>query len=543
MKNRDLGKLLMLGIFILLNFILVSCSGGGGGGGSNTPNLYTLGGTITGLTSNQQVVLLNSTNLSRIAVSTNGTFQFKQTIASGSNYSVTVIQQPTNQTCTVNNGSGVNINHNITNITVVCSTTTYTIGGTVSGLTSGQSVSLVNNNDLKDTLNITANGNFTFTLPVAQGGNYTVTINKQPANETCSVNSASGVNVNKNISSVSVVCSSTTYTIGGTVSGLTSGQSVSLVNNGDTKTALTVTANGSFTLQGSLPAGANYTVAVATQPANEICSVANGVGNNLQQNITNISVICDPSNTYTIGGNLTGLANGQSISLVNNGDTNNALTLTTNGTFTFPTPVVTGTSYAVTIVTQPANEICSIINATGTNVTANVNNISVSCGSTNYTYANYPIAPQGGAINPSAALIQGTDGNFYGTTTLGGTIGNGTVFKITESGIETVLYNFGTNPNDGANPKASLTIGTDGNFYGTTYSGGTDNKGIVFKITPSGMETVLYRFLGGSNDGANPAANLIIGTDGNFYGTTYNGGTDNKGIVFKITGNGVETVL
>jgi uncharacterized repeat protein (TIGR03803 family) len=121
------------------------------------------------------------------------------------------------------------------------------------------------------------------------------------------------------------------------------------------------------------------------------------------------------------------------------------------------------------------------------------------------------------------ALVQGTDGNFYGTTRSGGLIGNGTVFKITASGTLTTLHNFdGT---DGTAPNA-LVQATNGNFYGTTAAGGASGHGTVFEISPSGMLTTLASF--NLTDGANPEAGLIQATDGNFYGTTSRGGANHN---------------
>jgi trimeric autotransporter adhesin len=142
---------------------------------------------------------------------------------------------------------------------------------------------------------------------------------------------------------------------------------------------------------------------------------------------------------------------------------------------------------------------------------------------------------------PQAALIQGSDGNFYGTTQVGGASGNGTVFKVTPAGIETVLYSFGGGT-DGNYPYAGLTQGTDGNFYGTTEQGGANDLGTIFKVTPAGVETVLWTFAYGT-DGMHPYGTLIQGADGNFYGTTYQGGTNAEGTIFEITPTGVETVL
>ncbi len=139
-------------------------------------------------------------------------------------------------------------------------------------------------------------------------------------------------------------------------------------------------------------------------------------------------------------------------------------------------------------------------------------------------------------------MLQASDGNFYGTTVTGGSLGGGTVFKLTPAGVETVLWNFG-GVGDGTNPEQSgLIQGRDGSFYGTTSYGGAHNGGVVFKLTPDGVETVLWSF-GAPNDGAYPQAGVIQGSDGNFYGTTTVGGTHNGGTIFKVTPAGVETVL
>jgi uncharacterized repeat protein (TIGR03803 family) len=149
-------------------------------------------------------------------------------------------------------------------------------------------------------------------------------------------------------------------------------------------------------------------------------------------------------------------------------------------------------------------------------------------------------------IGPEGGLVQGTDGNFYGTTEYGGTHGllsdgYGTVFKMTTNGTLNTLYSF-TGGGDGANPAAGLVQGADGNFYGTAEYGGTNDSGTVFKIMTNGTLSTLYSFTGGS-DGANPAAGLVPGTDGNFYGTTEYGGANNSGTVFKITPGGVLTMV
>jgi uncharacterized repeat protein (TIGR03803 family) len=143
---------------------------------------------------------------------------------------------------------------------------------------------------------------------------------------------------------------------------------------------------------------------------------------------------------------------------------------------------------------------------------------------------------------PHAALIQAADGNFYGTTSHGGPWNRGTVFKMTAAGTVTLLHAFAGGTTDGANPNAAVIQATDGNFYGTTTNGGASGRGTVFKITAAGTLTVLHAFAGGTTDGAFPYAALIQAVDGNFYGTTRLGGPG-SGTVFKMTPAGTVTVL
>jgi uncharacterized repeat protein (TIGR03803 family) len=142
---------------------------------------------------------------------------------------------------------------------------------------------------------------------------------------------------------------------------------------------------------------------------------------------------------------------------------------------------------------------------------------------------------------PFAPLVQGTDGNFYGTAQLGGTSTNcvggcGTVFKITPSGTLSVLYNF--DELHGEVPLGPLVQGSDGNFYGTTTGGGTFGPhccGVIFQITPAGALTVLHDFPASQDDGINVMAGLVQATDGNLYGATAGGGANETGIIFSIS--------
>lgn len=158
--------------------------------------------------------------------------------------------------------------------------------------------------------------------------------------------------------------------------------------------------------------------------------------------------------------------------------------------------------------------------------------------------------------SPTTSLIQGRDGNFYGTTFNGGLSGNGTVFVLMPQGVVTILHNFGDGnvTNDGLHPRAALIQGSgiDTNFYGTTSTGGTNGMGVIFTITPQGTVTILHNFgdstvldtLGNAaTDGVSPAAALTPGTDGKFYGVTLSGGSNTTGVAFSMTPQGIVTIL
>jgi uncharacterized repeat protein (TIGR03803 family) len=169
-----------------------------------------------------------------------------------------------------------------------------------------------------------------------------------------------------------------------------------------------------------------------------------------------------------------------------------------------------------------------------------------------YSFCSQTNCADGG--NPYGGLVLATDGNFYGTTSVGGAVSYaGTFFRVTPTGTLTTLYSFcAQQPNcaDGEQPFAGLVEATDGDFYGTTHSGGAHGYGTVFKITPTGTLTTLYSFCTQANcaDGSSPSAGLVQATDGKFYGTTYEGGADNAcyggcGTVFKVASEGTLTTL
>ena len=254
---------------------------------------YTVGGTVTGLVGSGLALKLNGG--ANLPVSTNGAFSFPNALATGAAYTVTVGTQPISpmQVCTVSNGSGTIAGANVTNVVVTCvngTPSTFTVGGTVTGLT-GTGLKLRLNSG--SNLPIASNGAFAFTTPMSDGDSYTVSITGQPTGQTCVVNNGSGNIAGADVTDVVVDCSMPvpTYTVGGSVSGL-NGSGLVLALNGSVQ--LPISGNSAFAFPGGLPSGATYAVTVATQPGNpaQTCTVANGSGTIGASNVSNIAVTC-----------------------------------------------------------------------------------------------------------------------------------------------------------------------------------------------------------------------------------------------------------
>jgi uncharacterized repeat protein (TIGR03803 family) len=213
-----------------------------------------------------------------------------------------------------------------------------------------------------------------------------------------------------------------------------------------------------------------------------------------------------------------------------NGD-GTAFRMTTNGTLT------TLATFNGVNGTGP-NELFQAANGSfygttfegGTNGNGSVFQIATNGTLTSLVSFNYT---NGGSL-PYAGVVQTPDGDFFGTTYEGGAYGYGAVYQMSSSGVITTVYSF-TGGGDGGHPAAGLTLGSDGNFYGTTAYGGTYDDGTVFRLAPDGTLVSLVQFDG--YDGANPEAALVLGTDGNLYGTTENGGTNGMGVIFQLNLN------
>jgi galactose oxidase-like protein len=395
-----------------------------------TTNTYTIGGTFYGLPGSGLVLQDNGGNNLSVSAGATG-FTFTTPIASGGAYSVTLLTQPSSpaQNCVVANGSGIIGFANVASVAISCSTGTYTIGGTVSGL-SGTGLVLQDNGG--NNLPVSANGNFTFTSPVSSGNGYSVTVLTQPSSpaQTCGVTSGTGGVTTANVTSVQVICTTTTvtYTIGGTVSGL-SGTGLVLQDNGGNN--LPVSANGTFTFTTAIASGGAYSVTVLTQPSSpaQTCTVTSGSGT-ASANVTSVVVTCTTTTvTYTIGGTVLGLS-GTGLVLQDNGGNN--LPVSANGTFTFTTAIASGGAYSVTVLMQPSSpaQNCVVANGSGTVASANVTSVVVAC------VTEYTVGGTISGLSGSGLVLQDNGGNNLpisanGSFTFTTPIASGSTFNVT----------------------------------------------------------------------------------------------------------------
>ena len=244
---------------------------------------------MSGLTASGLVLADNGGDNLTVAANAT-TFTFATALAGGAAYAVTVVTQPTGQTCTVSNGSGMVGSSNVTTVAVTCTAGTFTVGGTISGLTAS---GLVLQDNGGDNLTVAANATtFTFATPVATGAPYAVTVLTQPTGLTCTLTNGSGTVATSNVTSVAIACAAagpTTFTVGGTISGLTTSGLVLQDNAGDN---LTVAANATtFTFATALASGAAYAVTILTQPTGQTCSLSAATGT-ATANVTNVAVFC-----------------------------------------------------------------------------------------------------------------------------------------------------------------------------------------------------------------------------------------------------------
>jgi len=342
-----------------------------------TSTLYTISVAVSGLTGTGLVFQDNGAD--NLSVTTNGTFPFATQIASGSTYAVTVLTQPTGQTCTLGSNASGTATANVT-VAVTCTATTYTIGGTVSGLTATMILQDTGSNGTQTVTVLSGATTFTFPTAVPSGSTYSVIVSSQPTGENCTVANGSGT-ADANVTNIAVTCV-TAYTIGGSITGLTGTMTLLDTSTGGNQTVTANSGASSFTFPTAVPTGTGYAVTVQTQPSGQTCTITNGTGTVANANVTNISVSCTGTVTYSIGGSVSGLTG--TMTLTDTGSNGNQNVTVNSGatSFTFPTNVPSGSTYNVTVSSQPTGETCTVAGGQGT-ATGNVTTISVTCGTGN----------------------------------------------------------------------------------------------------------------------------------------------------------------
>ncbi len=326
-------------------------------GGTTCSTSFSIGVAVSGLRGTPIVLSNNGTDT--ISPSTDGSYAFPTRIVGA--YEVTIEQQPANATCVLSDETGIASASSL--VTVTC-TPKLSVGGTLSGLPAGQSVTL--HSSTGEDLALDEDGAYVFSQLF--GGSYEVTIATQPAEGTCTIANSSA-SISADVTDVDVTCTSN-FSIAGTVSGLPATETVTLLNNGIDPTL--VSANTGFTFPERV---VDYDVTVGTQPTNARCAVANGSGT-ASADVSNVAVTC--MGTVTIGGSVTGLPSGDSFDVHDSASGTNAH-VTGNTTFTMPTPLL---DYQLSIInlTSASGASCIVQNGTGTSALGAVTNVQVLCG-------------------------------------------------------------------------------------------------------------------------------------------------------------------
>jgi len=374
-------------------------------------NYFSIAGTLSGLNSSTSGIILDLNSTEQLVLTADGMFNFLTQLSNLDSYTVTILSAPemTNpldatlvitQTCSVANGTGISPVADVTNIAVTCLPISipYAVGGVINGLaglSDGVTISMNYSGSSAGTeTSVFTGGNFSMNTWLYNLDTYTLTIAANPLSppQVCTISAGgAGTISGANVSSIIVDCSAVQFNIGGTITGLPSGSTITLQNNGANNLLLSV--NGMFTFLNKLTDGSLYNITILTQPAGAICSVSMGTGTVSGVDVQSALITCSTL-TYTVGGALSGY-NGSNLVISNNGLEN--VTVTSGSTaFTFPTAIPDGGAYNVTIITQPSSpsQTCSVSNGAG-NVPAldalsnpvNVSDIAINCITNTYAFS------------------------------------------------------------------------------------------------------------------------------------------------------------
>jgi 6-phosphogluconolactonase (cycloisomerase 2 family) len=488
----------------------------------------TVGGTISGLTASGLMLQDNGGDTLTVAANAT-TFTFATPVKTGAAYAVTVSTQPTGETCTVSGGSGTAGATAVTTVSIVCSSVTVTVGGTISGLAAS---GLILQDNAGDNLTVAAGATtFTFATPVSEGATYSVTVLTQPTSaplETCTVTAGgSGTAAATNITSVVVSCVPATFSVGGTITGLTGAGLVLQDNGGDN---LTVAANaGTFTFATPLPVGSTYAVTVATQPTGptEVCTVANGTGAISVGNITSVTVTCTSVGRYVYVVNQTDNGGNGDVAAFSINSSSGALTAIGSPVTadTTPTGIAIDTAGQFAYVSNKASSSVSFfdIGANGALTlhqnftTTHVGNAAIAVAPSNQYVFSGGYAGAGGAawgftIDPASGdLSNAANDPFLTTDPLTGIVVDpSSSFVFANTSASTSLYGF--------------SIGTGGNLTPLSNSPFGAARGGAIAVWPLGTASGGYVYV---------ADNGLLKVSGFAY--------DNTGNLTQISGTPINT--
>jgi hypothetical protein len=446
---------------------------------------YAVGGTVSGLTGSG-LVLDNGGDTVTLS-KTDTTFKFSKKLAKGATYSINVKTQPDgpSQTCTVTAGDGTVAAADVTSIKVTCATNQYPISVTVKGL---EGAGLVLQNNAGDDLAVSpvsplADVKASFKTKIDSGKPFAISVKTQPTtpNQLCVVSGDKGTVVSGEVSSIVVNCTKS-YTIGGTITGLTGKNLVIQNNAGDD---LPVNSNGSFAFPKTALKGDAYAVTVKTQPTDpwQTCTVTAGTGTVASADVTAVAIVCAP-NKYAISGTITGLT-GTGATIQNNGADD--IVLAANAaTFAFPAKVDSGATYTVSVKTQPSapTQTCTVTaNAGPTKVAgADISNVAITCATNKYK-VNVKTTGITGTVVLQNNAVEDLTVNADGTTAFATSIESGRPYAVTIKTKSNVASETCTlqAPTSGTVGGADLTIALNCAKY-TTLTGVPDPATVLNPI-------------------------------------------------------------
>jgi hypothetical protein len=349
---------------------------------------YPIGAQVSGVPSGKTITL--SAGDAPVVVTADGAYVVPGSAAHGSLFNLTLTGSPSDLFCSIANGSGTASEQPII-ATVACSAAVArSVGGTSSGPPGV--VRLLNNGSDAVVLNVGAP--FTFGTLLPQGASYSVTVDKHPEGQACTLNQANGTVGGAAVTSVSLTCTAAaTRKVLGVLSGTFSG-AVKLTNTGGD--ALTLSATGAFQFSQSIAQGTTYAVKVAEAPSGVSCSVSNASGVAGATDVNDVRVNCVSSQpTFAVAGHLLGASG--TVVLRNNGKDD--LNVSADGLFTFPSPLLNGSRYEVSVAESPAGQACSVTGGVGAIASTDVQTVFVRCETIDRTHV------LGGIVSGSTGTV------------------------------------------------------------------------------------------------------------------------------------------